>query len=66
MDSEINRITLERKDAKYFHIKINKDLIGVGKDYIIVEVTEDTLMQLGKLAMDITSSDSIKELTLKM
>jgi hypothetical protein len=64
--SEDNRITLERKDAKYFHMKINKDLIRVGKDYIIVELTEDSLMQLGKLAMDIVNSDSIKELTLKM
>lgn len=64
--SEDNRITLERKDAIFFHMKVNKDLIGVGKDYIIIEMTEDSLMQLGKLAMDITSSDSIKELTLKL
>lgn len=64
MDHE-NTITLLKKDEIFYHLNINKDLIGVGKDYIIVELTQDQLMQLGKLAMDITSSD-IKQLTLKL
>jgi len=61
-----NTITLSRNLIDGYQIKINKDLIGVGKDYIIIELTEDNLMQLGKLAMDITSSCTVKELTLKL
>lgn len=59
-------ITLVRSDSKTFRLEINKDLIGVGKDYIILELSEDALMQLGKLAMDITNSEGIKQLTLTL
>lgn len=59
-------ITLLRQDANKFRMEIKKDLIGVGKDFVVVEFTEDALMQLGKLAMDITNSETIKQLTLTL
>lgn len=45
---------------------VNKDLIGVGKDYIIFELTDEQTLQLGKLAMDIATSTEIKELSLRL
>lgn len=63
MHNNTNEIRLQKGDK--IRIIVNKDLIGVGKDYIIFELTEEETMQLGKLAMDIASSD-IKELTLKL
>lgn len=61
-----NTIILERTDNKLFHLIVDKHNIGVGKDYVIVELSGDVLMQLGKLAIDITSSDEIKRLTIKL
>lgn len=72
MDSENNTIKISKNilnttdgELRTYQIRVNKDLIGVGKDYIVIDMTEDDLLQLGKLAMDMASSD-IKELTLKI
>ena len=65
MDST-ESITLLRQEPNKFRMEIKKDLIGVGKDYVVFELTEDALMQLGKLAMDIASSETIKQLTLTL
>lgn len=59
-----NEITLQRGDKIKFIV--NKDLIGCGKDYIIFEMSEEEMMQLGKLAMDMATSPTIKELSLKL
>lgn len=62
-------ITLVRDDSKFqtkFRMEIKKDLVGVGKDYVVVELNEDALMQLGKLAMDMANSETIKELRLTL
>lgn len=63
--TEEQSIVLAKGDESKYTIKVKKDLIGVGKDYIIFELSEDALMQLGKLAMDITNSE-IKQLSLKL
>jgi hypothetical protein len=47
-------------------MEIKKDLIGVGNDYVVIELSEDALQQLGRLAMDITNSETIKQLTLTL
>lgn len=60
----MNEIKLQRNDK--IKILINKELIGVGKDYLAIELTEEQTMQLGKLAMDIANSTEIKELSLKL
>lgn len=65
MDKQ-DTITLLRQDTNLFRLEIKKHLIGVGSDYVVLELSEDALMQLGKLAMDITNSDNIKQLTLTL
>ena len=60
----MNEIVFRRKDK--IEMVIQKDLIGVGKDYVIFEMTDEQTMQLGKLAMDIANSTEIKELSLKL
>lgn len=60
----MNEIRLERNDK--IRITVNKDLIGVGKDYIVFELTDEQTMQLGKLAMDMAMSTEIKELSLTL
>lgn len=65
MDST-ESITLLRQEQNKFRMEIKKDLVGVGKDYVVVELNEDALMQLGKLAMDMANSETIKELRLTL
>jgi hypothetical protein len=60
----MNQIIFKRKDK--IEMIIQKDLIGVGPDYVIFEMTDEQTMQLGKLAMDIANSTEIKELSLKL
>jgi hypothetical protein len=60
----MNEITFKRKEK--IQMIIQKDLIGVGKDYVVFEMTDEQTMQLGKLAMDIANSTEIKELSLKL
>jgi hypothetical protein len=60
----MNEITFKRKEK--IEMIIQKDLIGVGKDYVVFEMTDEQTMQLGKLAMDIANSTEIKELSLKL
>jgi hypothetical protein len=60
----MNEIIFRRKDN--IEMIIQKDLIGVGKDYVVFEMTDEQTMQLGKLAMDIANSTEIKELSLKL
>lgn len=60
----MNEIRLERNDK--IRIVVHKDLIGVGKDYVVFELTDEQTMQLGKLAMDIANSTEIKELSLTL
>lgn len=66
MDHSTDTITLLRQDASTFRLEIKKHLIGVVSDCVVLELSEDALMQLGKLAMDITNSDNIKQLTLTL
>lgn len=60
----MNQIIFKRKDK--IEMVIQKDLIGVGKDYVVFEMTDEQTMQLGKLAMDIATSTEITELSLKL
>lgn len=60
----MNEITFKRKEK--IQMIIQKDLIGVGKDYVVFEMTDEQTMQLGKLAMDIANSTEINELSLKL
>lgn len=66
MDNQDTITLLRTRYEKLFQIQIKKDAIGVGSDYVVLELSEDALMQLGKLAMDITSSETIKQLTLTL
>jgi hypothetical protein len=60
----MNEIIFKRKEK--IEMIIQKDLIGVGRDYVVFEMTDEQTMQLGKLAMDIANSTEIKELSLKL
>jgi len=60
----MNEIIFRRQDK--IKVLVHKDLIGVGKDYVVFEMTDEQTMQLGKLAMDIANSTEIKELSLKL
>lgn len=60
----MNQIIFKRKEK--IEMIIQKDLIGIGKDYVVFEMTDEQTMQLGKLAMDIANSTEIKELSLKL
>lgn len=61
-----NEIIFHRSDVDKIKVILNKDLIGVGKDYLVFELSDEQAMQLGKLAMDIATSTEIKELSLKL